>query len=540
MPSLTIVNTVRRIFSAYGRKQAERTPSPFPKKSPRFSRFTYGLGFSLLTHLSLGLYPHISQPTFETSTQTNMEQELKAMDNPDIEKNKMPDPIKAKYRKILKEYIAKVRPILQQFRNGRSIAVDYANLLIPVEYYWQRTDDNIYLMPKESLADLTRIMQADLTTFSETVKLDISRTDKFKALINLVHSKSVFDPRAHLIPSLLVPEGGQSCQARAQYLLALASFFEKDLLGEGEQFIITKYNEHDALGIFDHKRKTLLLSDELEAGPQTRWTSDLYQPLIFLQHMVDLYDKTNTSYDAFLIAKSNIEGSQAKVEIKGAESPLSFSPPIGSKYSYSGTNVVLEREKANKELQDKRREKILHLNSHADSGVITIELLSDKELEEIERMIIIERESIITSKFFAHHYPDYRISWGKNGNIVDLSLVWLEDIRDADLAMLKGLTDLKGLNLSYTNISDASLAQLKDLTNLEELHLVSTNISDAGLVHLKGLTKLRKLDLSFTQVSNVGLVHLKILTNLQTMYLNNTKISEDQKKELKNKGITVY
>jgi hypothetical protein len=54
------------------------------------------------------------------------------------------------------------------------------------------------------------------------------------------------------------------------------------------------------------------------------------------------------------------------------------------------------------------------------------------------------------------------------------------------------------------NIADAGLAHLKGLTELRELILRGTKVTDAGLRHLHGLTALRKLDLRHTKVTAAG------------------------------------
>ena len=64
---------------------------------------------------------------------------------------------------------------------------------------------------------------------------------------------------------------------------------------------------------------------------------------------------------------------------------------------------------------------------------------------------------------------------------------------DAGLASLKGLTGLKELNLTSTDITDAGLAYLEGLPNLERLWLELTRVTPGGLVHLRGLSKLRRL-----------------------------------------------
>ena len=58
-------------------------------------------------------------------------------------------------------------------------------------------------------------------------------------------------------------------------------------------------------------------------------------------------------------------------------------------------------------------------------------------------------------------------------------------------------------------MTDAGLVHLKGLTELKELDLSDTRVTDVGLVHVKGLTKLQYLDPSGTQVTDAGLVDLQ-------------------------------
>ena len=59
-----------------------------------------------------------------------------------------------------------------------------------------------------------------------------------------------------------------------------------------------------------------------------------------------------------------------------------------------------------------------------------------------------------------------------------------------------------------------------------------TKVSDAGLKHLKGLTQLRRLDLDRTKVSDAGLEHLKGLTQLRRLDLGDTKVTDAGVKKL--------
>ena len=89
---------------------------------------------------------------------------------------------------------------------------------------------------------------------------------------------------------------------------------------------------------------------------------------------------------------------------------------------------------------------------------------------------------------------------------------------DAGLKHLKGLTQLRLLDLDGTQVSDAGLEHLKGLTQLRDLGLDGTRVSDAGLKHLRGLTQLQELYLCDTKVSDAGLEHLKGLTQLQVSF----------------------
>jgi hypothetical protein len=73
---------------------------------------------------------------------------------------------------------------------------------------------------------------------------------------------------------------------------------------------------------------------------------------------------------------------------------------------------------------------------------------------------------------------------------------------------------------------DADLVLLKEVTQLERLYLGRTNVTDAGLEHLKGLTQLRFLLLDGTDVTDAGLEHLKWLTQLERLWLNGTYVTE--------------
>lgn len=98
---------------------------------------------------------------------------------------------------------------------------------------------------------------------------------------------------------------------------------------------------------------------------------------------------------------------------------------------------------------------------------------------------------------------------------------------DEGIAALKGLDQLRDLNLATTRITDAGMQHLKDLNSLEALRLNETAITDEGLQSLSGLTRLKMLELWGTRISNGGLKHLAKMQDLTWLILADTKITDD-------------
>jgi hypothetical protein len=83
-------------------------------------------------------------------------------------------------------------------------------------------------------------------------------------------------------------------------------------------------------------------------------------------------------------------------------------------------------------------------------------------------------------------------------------------VTDSGLACIKGLKNLRTLDLSGTMVTDAGLAHLENLAELRELDLSVDMISDAGITHLKGLHKLRELKLIGTSVTDGAVASLTV------------------------------
>jgi hypothetical protein len=113
---------------------------------------------------------------------------------------------------------------------------------------------------------------------------------------------------------------------------------------------------------------------------------------------------------------------------------------------------------------------------------------------------------------------------GQNA-VLDISLAGAP-FDDGDLARLKVLTGLQGLDLTSTRVTDKGLVHLEGLTKLHSLDLTGTKITDAGLTSVKRLHDLERLDLFGTRVTAAGLAHLIALRRLEELNLSDTRITD--------------
>ena len=122
-------------------------------------------------------------------------------------------------------------------------------------------------------------------------------------------------------------------------------------------------------------------------------------------------------------------------------------------------------------------------------------------------------------------------------SLSELEILYLEaavDLRDAGLKHLKGLSKLKGLDLSVGYVSDAGLQHLIGLPKLEMLRVSNTYVTGAGLAQLKKIKTLIALDISRCKgLTDANIVHLKSMTNLRALDLTNAKITDAGLEHLK-------
>jgi len=136
---------------------------------------------------------------------------------------------------------------------------------------------------------------------------------------------------------------------------------------------------------------------------------------------------------------------------------------------------------------------------------------------------------------------------------------------DSGLSNVAGLSHLKNLSISITNITDAGMAYLQNLNALETISLHGTKITGEGLKYLQGknlsilglnqtnigdadmeligtFTNLKSLALVGTKITDASIPHLKKLKNLQRVDIVGTKISQQGKQDLQATmpGLKIY
>lgn len=97
-------------------------------------------------------------------------------------------------------------------------------------------------------------------------------------------------------------------------------------------------------------------------------------------------------------------------------------------------------------------------------------------------------------------------------------------VTDAGLAWIKDLVELRVLGLDETAVTDAGLDHLRSLTKLEAIRLPSTT-TDTGLSALRGMMQLRELDLRGSQVTDAGLARLGGLPGLRFVDLREAPVT---------------
>jgi len=440
------------------------------------------------------------------------------LDHPTVKDNPLSPAEREAYRIKRDEFLKQGEKYLDEFKKTGKTSIDFGAFLIPFEYYAQRAEEKVYLMPNESLPDLMQIVKNDLQAFKGTSEDPrLSREEKLLSLMRIVTSKSTPDPGAGVLPSMLVPDGGQECTLRTKYELILADPSAQKLLGPSEEFVILKYaGRHFDLGIFNRKEQSLIhldINQNIVTAPQKQWKCNLYHPLTFVQMGVDQYqgqtpEEFETAYRPYLIAEANLDAPKQTGAVEGPTSPLNFNSKIssGRAGAYDGPDIIMRRAPADEQLREKRL---------ARAGKITpldVTLLPDSTMRAIRAVDELSQINDLTP-------GEMDVTLNPETNKISVSIMHSNRLKD--ISQLAGVTEgIEKLNLLGTSVSD--LRPLAGLTGLQILLLREMPVSD--LRPLSGLTKLQILWLVKMPVSDLR--PLAGLTELRTLWLGEMPASD--------------
>ncbi|MFH5806785.1 hypothetical protein [Alienimonas sp. DA493] len=101
---------------------------------------------------------------------------------------------------------------------------------------------------------------------------------------------------------------------------------------------------------------------------------------------------------------------------------------------------------------------------------------------------------------------------------------------DDAMATVGKLTSLERLDISGTPVTNEGLAELSGLTNLKVLRLKTVPVDD--LAPLEGMTELRELDVRFSNVGDAAMESVAKLPNLSALKLERSKVTDEGLKKL--------
>jgi len=94
------------------------------------------------------------------------------------------------------------------------------------------------------------------------------------------------------------------------------------------------------------------------------------------------------------------------------------------------------------------------------------------------------------------------------------------------LATICTLKSLRILNLPRGSFADADLQSLKQLSQLEQLRFGSPNVTDAGIKTIASLPALKRLHLIDVPITDAGLRELIALQQLESLYIDGGTLSD--------------
>ncbi|MFP6667834.1 MAG: protein kinase [Pirellulales bacterium] len=111
--------------------------------------------------------------------------------------------------------------------------------------------------------------------------------------------------------------------------------------------------------------------------------------------------------------------------------------------------------------------------------------------------------------------------------LTEIHLVDNPQIVDADLENVRGISQLKVLNISGSGVTDSGIVHIIGCTQLRDLDLSRTKVTDVGASLLARIQSLRQLYVAGTDISGDGLKHLKSFGELTHLSLAKTNVKDD-------------
>ena len=124
-----------------------------------------------------------------------------------------------------------------------------------------------------------------------------------------------------------------------------------------------------------------------------------------------------------------------------------------------------------------------------------------------------------------YHHTQIMLAVGDLKSLETLKVIYFPLI-DVDLKPIGGLTGLRGLDFTGTEITDAGLGEIRHLKRLQWLDLRGTKITDAGLAQIINLSELRTLRIGSEQITDAGLAQLTNLKTLEELEIDVTRITD--------------
>lgn len=143
--------------------------------------------------------------------------------------------------------------------------------------------------------------------------------------------------------------------------------------------------------------------------------------------------------------------------------------------------------------------------------------------EPLKRPVVVEK---LARKAILDAGGQWELDDNGHVKVVNLASSGRPRFSDAVLSHVHGLTEVRELNLAYSNFTDAGLVSLRGLNHLQCIYLTGTKVTDTGLANLEGMDELTTLVLADKNFTDAAFDHLVRLQNLRVLNLNGARVTD--------------